>query len=75
LYTACYQRFALQAEVKSTPVYDSIELNRRQTLLWGFDGDGVPEAQRFGHDGRCNQWCFWLRARWRFVMKVGLNVM
>ena len=27
------------------------------------DGDGVPEAQRFRHDGARDQWCFWLRAR------------
>jgi hypothetical protein len=45
LYAACYQRFDLLSELKSTPAYDSIELNRRWTLLWGFDGGGSPQGQ------------------------------
>jgi hypothetical protein len=44
LYAACYQRFALHTDVKITPAYDSIELNRSKTLLWGLIAEGVPKG-------------------------------
>jgi hypothetical protein len=75
LYTACYPRFAPRNELKSTPLYDFIELNRRQILLWGFDRGGPRQGQLLRCGARCIELQIRSHSSWRNVLHGNANVL
>ena len=59
----CYQRLGLTNKPESTPPYDSDELNRRWTRLWGLNRDDLLTRERQQTDDGRSAKRLWLQAQ------------